>query len=200
MTVRLDDYLSLNRGGSPDDGNSGSYHVEQVETALKLLPVWDSVFASSSDQSLWQAGRTTEALMNQQANVYENYITVQITPRYSGFYTFSSNFHYSMNINTVRFKSRIAITGGALNVELDIDTAEFKDNTGASGQANRIDGGIIGALVAIGTESKLTGLFKDIYALEAGTTYTMTLSFASGLADQEAVIHRALSTIEWFSE
>lgn len=103
MPAQLDDYLSLNRGGNPGDGDGGSYLVETARELLRLVP--PPVLVERYSGNLDVAGDT---------NAVSTTYTWDANPAFDGF-TYAAGVFTATRTLTAQIHPFIEVTNGTAN-------------------------------------------------------------------------------------
>lgn len=183
------DQAELNINGT----NIGKENSLAFFNSLMLLNKWS---VESSDQTTWQPLRTTEGLINQQSNVFENYMTMTFTPVITGKYRYRSNIVWSHNTTSDNFRAEVSLSGTGTSIVKRFLDVESTDSSGTGVGLNVIQGGVIVANVNTGTDAKHPACMEDIVELNAGVTYTMLTRFNAQSGNDEAAIYSGNQLVE----
>lgn len=167
--------------------------LQSIDTYVKSF-----VYADSSNQTLWAAGRTTEGLINQQANIKEEYISVLHTPTFTTDYEISTSFLWSMNLATDHLSLDIFIENltDSTSEIIPAGLVEAKDAAGTSTSLNIIVNGLVTGNINNGTDQRYHGALNPIRELTRGKDYKISLRFTSLLALSRAAIHSGAITLK----
>ena len=144
---------------------------------------------------LTRVGQTTIPLMNQQNNVFENYIQLSLTPTVSDNFLISLAYLWSMDVGSENFIARLKVDDGVTTEIIDF-IQEPKDTGGSGILIDTLAGGIIGAQIDTGTDIRVPEQFSFNKDLVAGTTYTISLDWAGTAINSEATIYQAQIWVE----
>lgn len=161
----------------------------------EVLTFENNFFIDSSNTSLWRTNQTTEGLVNQQSNIYEDYLTLTFTPKLTGNYEIGVDFIRSHNTNSDNFRANIDITGGITeNIKvLDYESREI----GGSGEVlNVLSGGSIVGNINSGTDVRIPASKKVVRELTEGVSYTVKLEWNCQSGNDEGAIYRGLITVK----
>jgi len=175
----------------------GDFSESSTSSDSHILNKPRSGFVDSSVLS--RPSQTTGGLINQQANVFEDYLIMVFQPNRSGAHNITSNFGWSINDNGQDFRAEIEIDGnGAFNDIVTLVRKEGKESGGNNGQFNTISGGSITGSDAVGTDQVQRASFDKTYNLLSTETYTVALRFTGSQNGVEAAIHEG--SLRWKEE
>ena len=146
-----------------------------------------------------RVNQTTEALVNQQANIPETYLALTFTVPLDGLYIVTNPFLYSHNATNDNFIIEWEISNNKPNSQVEIVqkmSQESKDSFGQGLVANVIQGGSIIGNINTGTDALIPKSIKDILFFEKGVEYTIKMNFYSQSGNDEACIHNGYLSVK----
>jgi len=135
-----------------------------------------------------RTNQTTEGLINQQANTYEDYLTLSITPLETDNYRVGTEFLASINTAGSNLLVQLTVTGGTVSKTFQIEI-ESKDAGGNRAALNILQGGIITGNITPGTDILIDGTHSGDLELEKGVAYEVKLRWTSEQNNVRAAIH-----------
>jgi len=154
-----------------------------------------SAFIDSANYN--RPGQTTEGLINNQLNIYEDYLTLVFQPNRDGIHTISADFVWSSDSNTQDVLALIDVTGDqGFAKQFDFMQAEAPDAGGAGPTFNTIIGGAIGPDANTGSDQLYPIHFERELNLLASENYTIILAWAASDAGILAAIHNGQLKIQ----
>jgi len=196
--TRSDAFRVYNRGA-----NNGAIEAPSITNAI-INSVGSKALVSKEyvdkiyrkvQGDLIRVGQTTIPLMNQQNNVFENYIQLSLTPTVSDNFLISLAYLWSMDIGSQNFIGRLKVDDGVTTETIDF-IQEPKDTGGLGILVDTLAGGVIGAQINTGTSTRVPEQFSFNKDLIAGTTYTIALDWAGTAINSEATIYQAQIWVE----
>ena len=171
----------------------------EILSTAGIIEVFNSKwFTDSSDQSLWQAGRTTEELANQQTEIFETYLETIVTPTISGVYKFNTSVITSSNAGNDNFRLETVVTGGLINLTKRVSEYEMQDVNGLGANPNILQGGVIVGTVNAGADARIDLHSTQMFTLVAGETYNFQTQWTTQTGDDEGTCYSGLQTVELY--
>ena len=163
---------------------------EYVEKEIGFKPKY-----VNSKAGITRPSQTTVGLINQQGNVYEEYLKLEYTPTITDNYRLSLSFSWGANNNQFNALFRISITDGT-TTEFFILRTEPKDVAGTGVVLDVLQGGVIVGQADTGTDIRLFESSFSDYQLTAGLNYTITLEWGNEDANSETTIFGGFLSLE----
>jgi hypothetical protein len=149
----------------------------------------------NSKASISRPSQTTVGLINQQGNIYEEYLSLTYAPTITDNYRLSLSFSWSANNNQFNALFRVSISDGT-TTEFFILRTEPKDVAGTGVVLDVLQGGNIVGQADTGTDVRLFESSFSDYILDVGKTYTVTLEWANEDANSETAIFGGFLSLE----
>jgi hypothetical protein len=156
-------------------------------------------FIVENSESFSRAGQTTQGLINQQVDVYEDYLTINFTPTDTDNYIISSDFVWSLNSTFTDFLCRLSVenvTDAVTNIYRSLRMEPQDSNGGVGVLLDILGGGIILGQTQSGTNQTFDGSIRKSLELESGKEYNIRLQWASAGNNQEATIYEGDLIVE----
>ena len=166
-----------------------------VDKTVPLNPIINLPKYVNSKAGITRPSQTTVGLINQQGNIYEEYLSLTYAPTITDNYRLSLSFSWSANNNQFNALFRISITDGT-TTEFFILRTEPKDVAGTGIVLDVLQGGAIVGQADTGTDVRLFESSFSDYTLDVGKTYTVTLEWANEDANSETAIFGGFLSLE----
>ena len=166
-----------------------------VDNTDPLNPIINLPKYVNSKAGITRPNQTTQGLINQQANIYEEYLTLTYAPTITDNYRLSLSFSWSANNNSFNALFRISITDGT-TTEFFILRTEPKDVAGTGVVLDVLQGGVIIGQADTGTDVRLFEASFSDYTLNSGSTYTVSLEWANEDPNSETAIFGGFLSLE----
>ncbi|MFK7942353.1 MAG: hypothetical protein AB8B85_05480 [Paracoccaceae bacterium] len=169
MAVQTTDYISVNRGGTPADGSSGTYYVDTIANVLALI-----VEVSADAGNIITAGTDGGAFMNQ-AVIQANETTTTLAYNAgTTTLTFTDEDGAATNIDLSALTTDIYVTGASIAAGV----ITFSDNDGGTPDFTLDISGFINAL----TDNQAGGTLTLTTAGGANTVVQKTAWMSAAVA------------------
>jgi len=149
----------------------------------------------NSKASISRPSQTTVGLINQQGDIYEEYLSLTYSPTITDNYRLSLSFSWSANNNQFNALFRVSITDGT-TTEFFILRTEPKDVAGTGVVLDVLQNDVIIGQANTGTDVRLFESSFSDYTLNSGSTYTVTLEWANEDANSETAIFGGFLSLE----
>ena len=149
----------------------------------------------NSKAGITRPSQTTVGLINQQSNVYEEYLSLTYSPTITDNYRLSLSFSWSANNNQFNALFRVSITDGN-TTEFFILRTEPKDVAGTGIVLDVLQNDVIIGQANTGTDVRLFESSFSDYTLNSGSTYTVTLEWGNEDANSETAIFGGFLSLE----
>ena len=149
----------------------------------------------NSKASISRPSQTTVGLINQQGDIYEEYLSLTYAPTITDNYRLSLSFSWSANNNSFNALFRVSITDGT-TTEFFILRTEPKDVAGTGIVLDVLQNDVIIGQANTGTDVRLFESSFSDYTLNSGSTYTVTLEWANEDANSETAIFGGFLSLE----
>ena len=195
------------RGGAQKINNNNADFQQQIDVKVDSVtgsgvdntdpinPIVNLPKYVNSKASISRPSQTTVGLINQQGNVYEEYLSLTYSPTITDNYRLSISFSWGANNNQFNALFRISITDGT-TTEFFILRTEPKDVAGTGVVLDVLQGGVIVGSANTGTDIRLFESSFSDYDLIAGTNYTVTLEWGNEDANSETAIFGGFLSLE----
>ena len=199
VLTAITDIVSFDGNGAVDiKQNLSAPDTDSVLSTEALDKYLNSKWkATSDDQSLWQVGRTTEGLVNQQDNILEEYLSLSFMPKATGPHKIEAYAIGSMN-DKQPCTFQVEVTGGAINDIVIFSRFKNSEDVGVGQILNVVQGGVIIGNVDTDTDFRNDVTFKKFYNLVQGVTYTVKLKWRGKGTDKEVAIYTGSIFAELF--
>ncbi len=149
----------------------------------------------NSKAGITRPNQTTQGLINNQANTYEEYLRLEYTPTITDNFRLSTSFSWSSNNGSFNALFRVSISDGT-STQFFILEIEPKDVAGTGVVLDVLENGIIVGSANTGTDNRtFESSFSD-YTLNANTTYTVILEWGAQEANSEVAIYGGFISLE----
>ena len=189
--IQLNDSAITTLANSKVDSVTG----QRVDNTDPLNPIINLPKYVNNKAGITRPSQTTRGLINQQANIYEEYLTLTYAPTITDNYRLSLSFSWSANNNSFNALFRISITDGT-TTEFFILRTEPKDVAGTGVVLDVLQGGVIIGQANTGTDVRLFEASFSDYTLTSGSTYTVSLEWANEDANSETAIFGGFLSLE----
>lgn len=195
------------RGGAQKINNNNADFQQQIDNKVSsvagtgvdntdpLNPIVNLPKYTSIKGGITRPSQTTQGLINNQANIYEEYLRLEYTPTITDNYRFSTSFSWSSNNGSFNALFRVSISDGT-TTQFFILNVEPKDVAGTGVILDVLQGGVIVGSANTGTDNRVFQSSFSDYQLTAGTTYTILLEWGAQEANSEVAIYGGFLSLE----
>ena len=166
-----------------------------VDNTDPLNPIINLPKYVNEKAGITRPSQTTQGLINNQANTYEEYLRLEYTPTITDNYRLSNSFSWSSNNGSFNALFRVSISDGT-TTQFFILNVEPKDVAGQGVVLDVLQGGLIVGSANTGTDNRVFESSFSDYQLTAGTTYTVLLEWGAQEANSEVAIYGGFLSLE----